>query len=302
MLISVITPTHNRAALLPRLYESLCAQTCQDFEWIVVDDGSTDNTSEMFSAGEDMKPSPALVYIRKENGGKHTAVNRGVKEAKGQLVMIADDDDLLPPNAIETIKTEWDNLQSQASSREALNHVGGIAGLDINKQTGGVIGCGLSQEHILCNAMDIRYKYHVTGDLKEVFRTDVLREFPFPEIKGEKFCPEQLVWFRIAQKYSLYYINKPIYIAEYQPDGLTTSITRARMRSPRASMLTYVELTTYHVPFMVKVKAAINYWRFWYCRRTDTIVPPLACRWNWLKSLGWGMHRRDILSSSPVEK
>lgn len=288
MLISVITPSYNRAALLPRLYKSLCDQTCQDFEWIVVDDGSTDNTKDvMASLTSDNSMAFPIRYIRKENGGKHTAVNRGVKEAKGQLVMIADDDDLLPSVAIDIIKKSWADVDPQPS-------VGGIAGLDINKRTGGIIGSGLPEEHILCNAIDVRYKYHVTGDLKEVFRTDVLREFPFPEINGEKFCPEQLVWFRIAQKYSLFYINKPIYIAEYQTDGLTASITRARMRSPRASMLTYAELTTYRVPFMVKVKAAINYWRFWYCRRPDTVIPPIRHRWYWLKPLGWGMHRRDI--------
>ena len=203
--------------------------------------------------------------------------------------MIADDDDLLPPDAIDIIRHSWVKIEFQAS-------VGGIAGLDVNKRTGEIIGSGLPKEHILCNAMDIRYRYHVTGDLKEVFRTDVLKDFPFPEIAGEMFCPEQLVWFRIAQKYSLYYINRPIYIAEYQSDGITAGITRARMKSPRASMLTYAELTTCRVPFAVKVKAAINYWRFWYCRRADTLVPPIARRWYGLRPVGWMMHRRDTLT------
>ena len=286
-LLTILTPTYNRASLLPRLYKSLCAQTCRDFEWIVVDDGSTDNTQEVVSSFKvENGDSFPITYIRKKNGGKHTALNRGVRAAQGSLIMIADDDDLLPPDAIDIIKHSWADVESQA-------YIGGIAGLDVNKRTGEIIGSGLPKEHILCNAMDIRYRYHVTGDLKEVFRTDVLKDFPFPEIAGEMFCPEQLVWFRIAQKYSLYYINKPIYIAEYQPDGITSGITRARMQSPRASMLTYAELTTCRVPFAVKVKAAINYWRFWYCRRADTVVPPIACRWYGLRPVGWMMHRRD---------
>lgn len=286
-LLTILTPTYNRASLLPRLYKSLCAQTCRDFEWIVVDDGSTDNTQEVVSSFKvENGDSFPITYIRKKNGGKHTALNRGVRAAQGSLIMIADDDDLLPPDAIDIIRHSWAKIEFQAS-------VGGIAGLDVNKRTGEIIGSGLPKEHILCNAMDIRYRYHVTGDLKEVFRTDVLKDFPFPEIAGEMFCPEQLVWFRIAQKYSLYYINKPIYIAEYQPDGITSGITRARMQSPRASMLTYAELTTCRVPFAVKVKAAINYWRFWYCRRADTVVPPIACRWYGLRPVGWMMHRRD---------
>ena len=286
-LLTILTPTYNRASLLPRLYKSLCAQTCRDFEWIVVDDGSTDNTQEVVSSFKvENGDSFPITYIRKKNGGKHTALNRGVRAAQGSLIMIADDDDLLPPDAIDIIRHSWAKIEFQAS-------VGGIAGLDVNKRTGEIIGSGLPKEHILCNAMDIRYRYHVTGDLKEVFRTDVLKDFPFPEIAGEMFCPEQLVWFRIAQKYSLYYINKSIYIAEYQSDGITSGITRARMQSPRASMLTYAELTTCRVPFAVKVKAAINYWRFWYCRRADTLVPPIARRWYGLRPVGWMMHRRD---------
>ena len=285
--ISIITPTHNRATLLPRLFQSLKTQTDKDLEWIVVDDGSTDNTEEVVSSFKvENGDSFPICYIRKGNGGKHTALNRGVRAAQGSLIMIADDDDLLPPDAIDIIRHSWAKIEFQAS-------VGGIAGLDVSKRTGEIIGSGLPKEHILCNAMDIRYRYHVTGDLKEVFRTDVLKDFPFPEIAGEMFCPEQLVWFRIAQKYSLYYINKPIYIAEYQSDGITAGITRARMQSPRASMLTYAELTTCRVPFAVKVKAAINYWRFWYCRRADTLVPPIARRWYGLRPVGWIMHRRD---------
>ena len=286
-LLTILTPTYNRTSLLPRLYKSLCAQTCRDFEWIVVDDGSTDNTQEVVSSFKvENGDSFPITYIRKKNGGKHTALNRGVRAAQGSLIMIADDDDLLPPDAIDIIRHSWVKIEFQAS-------VGGIAGLDVNKRTGEIIGSGLPKEHILCNAMDIRYRYHVTGDLKEVFRTDVLKDFPFPEIAGEMFCPEQLVWFRIAQKYSLYYINRSIYIAEYQSDGITSGITRARMQSPRASMLTYAELTTCRVPFAVKVKAAINYWRFWYCRRADTLVPPIARRWYGLRPVGWMMHRRD---------
>lgn len=156
-----------------------------------------------------------------------------------------------------------------------------------------VIGSGLPCERVDANAIDIRYRYHVTGDMKEVFRTDVLREFPFPEFHGERFCPEQLVWFRIAHRYKLRYVNKPIYIAEYQPDGITAGITRARMKSPSASMLTYAELAECPVPFMARVKAAINFWRFWYCRTATSVVPRIAPLWHCLRPVGWVMHRRD---------
>lgn len=285
--ITILTPTYNRASLLPRLFDSLLRQTNKDFEWIVVDDGSTDDTREVVAnLKEKCGGAFPMGYVYKANGGKHMAINIGAERARGELLFIADSDDLLTDDALETVANSWHDISDDKS-------FAGIAGLDIAMDTRQVIGSGLPQEHIDCNAIDIRYRHHVTGDMKEVFRTEVLREFPFPEFAGERFCPEQLVWFRMARRYRLRYINKPIYIADYQPDGITAGITRARMRNPSASMLTYAELTECPVPFLVKVKAAINFWRFWHCRTATSVVPRVALRWHWLRPLGWMMHVRD---------
>ena len=285
--ITILTPTYNRASLLPRLFDSLLCQTNKDFEWIVVDDGSTDDTREVVAnLKEKCGGAFPMGYVYKANGGKHMAINIGAERARGELLFIADSDDLLTDDALETVENSWHDISDDKS-------FAGIAGLDIAMDTREVIGSGLPQEHIDCNAIDIRYRHHVTGDMKEVFRTEVLREFPFPEFAGERFCPEQLVWFRMARRYRLRYINKPIYIADYQPDGITAGITRARMRNPSASMLTYAELTECPVPFLVKVKAAINFWRFWHCRTATSVVPRVALRWHWLRPLGWMMHVRD---------
>lgn len=285
--ITILTPTYNRASLLPRLFDSLLRQTNKDFEWIVVDDGSTDDTREVVAnLKEKCGGAFPMGYVYKANGGKHMAINIGAERARGELLFIADSDDLLTDDALETVANSWHDISDDKS-------FAGIAGLDIAMDTREVIGSGLPQEHIDCNAIDIRYRHHVTGDMKEVFRTEVLREFPFPEFAGERFCPEQLVWFRMARRYRLRYINKPIYIADYQPDGITAGITRARMRNPSASMLTYAELTECPVPFLVKVKAAINFWRFWHCRTATSVEPRVALRWHWLRPLGWMMHVRD---------
>lgn len=285
--ITILTPTYNRASLLPRLFDSLLRQTSKDFEWIVVDDGSTDDTREVVAnLKEKCGGAFPMGYVYKANGGKHMAINIGAERARGELLFIADSDDLLTDDALETVANSWHDISDDKS-------FAGIAGLDIAMDTREVIGSGLPQEHIDCNAIDIRYRHHVTGDMKEVFRTEVLREFPFPEFAGERFCPEQLVWFRMARRYRLRYINKPIYIADYQPDGITAGITKARMRNPSASMLTYAELTECPVPFLVKVKAAINFWRFWHCRTATSVVPRVALRWHWLRPLGWMMHVRD---------
>ena len=224
-------------------------------------------------------------YYYLENGGKHKAINQGVKEAKGKLFFIVDSDDYLPTDALAIVAEEYAKVSNN-------NTVGGVAGLDCYED-GRIVGSGLPDDAIDCNAIDIRLKHHVKGDLKEVFRTDVLREFPFPEIPNERFCPEQVVWFRIAQKYKLHYFNKPVYIAEYQEQGLTANITSARMKSPIASMMCYQELNSYDVPFVQKAKAAINYWRFRLCSKQQTEIPKLPWRWNWVMPLGWLMHIND---------
>lgn len=286
MLITIFTPTYNRAHLLPKLFESLCKQTYRDFEWVIVDDGSMDDTGVVVNSQFMIHNSKFPVrYFCQENGGKHRAVNRGVKEAQGELFFIADSDDWLSEKALTIVAEEYAKIKDDRT-------VAGVAGLDCYDQ-GGIVGSGLPKDTIDCNAIDIRLKHHVTGDLKEVFRTSVLREFPFPEIEGERFCPEQLVWFRIAQKYKLHYFNQPVYIAEYQEQGITAGITKARMNSPVASMMCYQELNGYDVPLPQKMKAAINYWRFRLCSKGNKRIPHLPWWWNWVMPLGWLLHQND---------
>lgn len=288
MLITVFTPTYNREHLLSRLYKSLCEQKFTDFEWLIIDDGSRDKTEEMVKRLiNDNQHQFKIRYIYKDNRGKHTAVNLGTHKAKGDLFFIVDSDDVLSNNALEVVADKWQKVKDNPK-------IAGVVGLDYDRNTNQVIGSGLPQDTILCNAMEIRYQHHVTGDLKEVFRTSVLRQFPFPEIPEERFCPEQLCWFRIAQRFKLYYFNIPIYCVEYQSDGITSVITKARMKSPIASMMTYAELTTYDVPLKERIKAAINYWRFRFCKHTTTQFPHLTMLLNVFAPLGWLMHLRDL--------
>lgn len=283
MLITVFTPTYNRAHLLHRLYESLCKQSFNDFEWVIVDDGSNDDTEEIVKS-QFFNQNFTVRYYSQENGGKHRAVNRGVKEAKGELFFIADSDDILPSDALEIVAKQYGAIKND-------NSFAGVAGLD-GTFDGKVIGSGLPQDVIDDTSTNLRCKLGVTGDMKEVFRTDVLREFPFPEIKGEIFCPEDLIWNRIAKKYKLRNFNMIIYLAEYQNDGISAGITRARMNSPVASMMTYAELTQYDIPHIQKVKAAINYWRFRLCSHGKKDVK-IAFFWHLLAPFGLLMHLND---------
>ena len=284
-MITILTPTFNRAHLLPRLFESLTHQTDFNFEWLVIDDGSTDGTSDLF-AGKTFLSAPFPIrYYRQENGGKHRALNAGVKQAKGDFIFIADSDDWLLPQSVAIVG-------QHASAIADDNTFAGVAGLDIFDDER-IVGTGLPQDIIDCNAMDIRYRYHVDGDLKEVFKTTVLQEFPFPEIQDEKFCPEQLVWFRIAQKYKLRYFNTPIYVAEYQPNGITASIIRVRMLAPQATCMMYAEMLAYKIPFKEKIKAAINFWRFKVCAPSRVMITTLKGGWRWCYLIGMLLHWRD---------
>ena len=284
-MITILTPTFNRAHLLPRLFESLTHQTDFNFEWLVIDDGSTDGTSDLF-AGKTFLSAPFPIrYYRQENGGKHRALNAGVKQAKGDFIFIADSDDWLLPQSVAIVGQHTSAIADD-------NTFAGVAGLDVFDDER-IVGTGLPQDIIDCNAMDIRYRYHVDGDLKEVFKTTVLQEFPFPEIQDERFCPEQLVWFRIAQKYKLRYFNTPIYVAEYQPNGITASIIRVRMLAPQATCMMYAEMLAYKIPFKEKIKAAINFWRFKACTPSRVMITTLKGWWRWCYLIGMLLHWCD---------
>ena len=284
-LISVFTPTYNRASLLSRLYDTLILQTYKNFEWIIVDDGSKDNTKEVVNSFVAERKID-IHFVQQENGGKHRAINTGVSLAKGELFFILDSDDVLPENALELVTETFQPIKHDIS-------FAGVSGID-GTFDGCIIGSGLLDDSIDCNSVDIRYKYHVTGDMKEVFRTSVMKEFPFPNIEGEKFCPEALVWNRIAQKYKLRYFNKIIYKVEYQPEGLTSNIIKVRMKSPITSMMCYAEMLELNIPFKDKLKAVINYWRFRLCYSGSRNCPSLHGLWNVVAPLGWLMHLNDI--------
>lgn len=286
MLITVFSPTYNRAHLMPRLYDSLCKQTYLDFEWVIVDDGSKDNTEEVTERFIKEKKI-RIRYFKQENGGKHRAINRGVKEAKGELFLILDSDDTLLPNSLEMINKYYQQIKDDDS-------YAGVCGY-MAHHDGTIIGNGNNDAILNTTSIDLRYKYNVKGDMCEVFKTSVMRLFPFPEIEKERFCPEVLIWNRIATKYKIRVFHEVIYFRDYLEGGLTDKIIKIRMNSPIASMMTYAEMTKYkNVPFLEKCKSAINYWRFYLCTKQHSIKPKIATIWSLLFPVGFIMHLRDI--------
>lgn len=285
MLLTIFTPTYNRAYCLGVMYRSLCLQTSKDFEWLIVDDGSSDNTKDMVESwiSENIIN---IRYILQYNGGKHRAINRGVANAQGILFYIVDSDDYLPCHAVSNIRKHFEHIKNKSE-------FAGICGRR-SYAGGSFIGDQSDFGVLECSNFDFRYKYKHYGDMAEIFYTSVMKEFPFPEIDGEKFCPEALVWNRISTKYIIRYFCESIYVGEYLPDGLTAKITRIRMESPVASTMCYSEMTRCAaVPFVQKAKAAINYWRFRLCRK-DTRYPAISFVWLWAIIPGLFMHVNDL--------
>lgn len=250
-MITVFTPTYNRAHLLPKLYESLCKQTFKNFEWLIIDDGSSDNTTSIVDGF--IKENKIIIrYTKQPNGGKHRAINHGVQEAKGELFFIVDSDDSLTPDAIEWIHNESKNIVD--------DRFAGLSGLRIHPN-GNKIGGGDKFGIIETDAISIRDKYKVRGDLAEIYKTKVLKNYPFPDIEGEKFCSEGLVWGRIAERYIMRYVYHGIYVCEYLSNGLTDNSIKNRFNSPNYAMLAYSEMAR-HPKSSVKnrIKHKINFW------------------------------------------
>lgn len=229
MLITIFTPTYNRRQLIERLYQSLLSQTQKNFEWLVIDDGSTDNTENYFTdLLAKQQPFPTR-YIKQENGGKHRAINKGVQNANGELFFIVDSDDYLTEDAIEKINN-W--IGSLDGSKKWAG-VSGLRGFSKNKNVG-----QRNNRHHFVDAQNCeRRKYHLLGDKAEVYFTNVLRQYPFPEIPGENFISEEIVWNAIARDgYYIRWFNEIIYICSYLEGGLTKDNSKDK-NNPQGRLL-----------------------------------------------------------------
>lgn len=286
MKLTVFTPTYNRSHLLGRLYESLLRQNVAGFEWVVVDDGSTDSTLDLLEKwrGEDKL---ILRYTTQAHGGKHRAVNRGLDMARGDIFMIVDSDDWLLDGAIEKVLSRYEELKDPK-----------IVGFHFRnlRPDGSLIGDRLGGPELVTDNIEMRELMGISGDMVIILKTEDFRNsYRFPEYDGEFFVPEALVWNRISKTRKLLVIDDAIYVADYQPDGLSATIVENRRQSPRAVMTYYSELVhNRRLPFIRRVRAAINFWRFSKDEAFETspkaIVGP---SWIWLRPLGWVMKKRD---------
>jgi len=222
--ITVFTPAYNRAHTLPRTYESLCQQDCKEFIWLIVDDGSSDNTAELVKEWQSKDNGFEIRYIYKENGGMHTAHNVAYENIDTELNVCIDSDDRLAENAVKKILEKWNEVKDLGYA--------GLIGLDADLD-GNLIGKGFdagSKETTLTGY----YAVGGFGDKKLVYRTDIIKKYPpYPVFEGEKYVALAYKYRLIDQDYKLAVLNEVLCNVEYQADGHSTGMWKEYVRSPK---------------------------------------------------------------------
>ncbi|OUP02974.1 glycosyltransferase [Anaerofilum sp. An201] len=223
--LTIFTPAYNRAHTLARTYESLRRQDCKDFVWLIVDDGSTDETADRVKAWQSQETEFEIRYLYKENGGMHTAHNAAYEVIDTELNVCIDSDDCLAEGAVRKIKAAWEKVREKGYA--------GLIGLDADMDTGKIIGTGFPP-NLADTTLGGYYAGGGAGDKKLVYRTDVINSVPtYPVFEGEKYVGLVYKYTLIDQKYKLAVLDEVLCEVEYQPDGSTGTMFRQYLNNPK---------------------------------------------------------------------
>lgn len=223
-LLTVFTPAYNRVHTLPRTYKSLKNQTCKDFVWLIVDDGSSDNTAQLVKEWQNIDNGFEIEYIYKENGGMHTAHNTAYENIKTELNVCVDSDDAMPSDAVEKILNTWLKVKDKGYA--------GIIGLDSDFD-GNLIGKGFP-ENLTETTLSGYYSAGGKGDKKLIYRTDVMNKYPpYPVFEGEKYVSLSYKYLLCDQEYKLFVLNEVLCLVEYQQDGSSLNMWKQYRRNPK---------------------------------------------------------------------
>ncbi len=297
---TVFTPSYNRAHCLHRVYESLQAQTFRNFEWLIVDDGSTDNTQELieqWQAGADFP----IHYIYQENAGKHMAFNRGVQEARGEFFLTLDSDDACVPEALERFKYHWDLIPDEL--KEKFSAVTALC----KDQYGKLVGNSFPFDPTDSDSLEIHYRFKVKGEKWGFQRTDVLRRVPMPEDIKREYIPEGFLWSTIARAYKTRYVNEPLRIYWSEGTSMVHGQDKGRNALGRrlyARKILCTELDWFKWDPLAFFRTAANYSRFSFHLRVGLSqqckdIEPWFAKFIWVFSLfpGYVVFLRDRFST-----
>lgn len=251
--LTVFTPAYNRADLLPRCFEAMKRQTNKEFIWMIIDDGSTDNTRELVEGWMAQPLDFEIVYYYKENGGLHTTYNEAISHIETELSMCIDSDDFMPDDAVQKVLKCWEEKGS--------DRVAGIVGLDYDLD-GKVIGDPLPDQPTV-NLIDLlvgRYKLN-NGDRTNVVRTELYKKFaPMKVFPGEKNFNPHYMHLQISMEYDFLVLNENLRFVEYQPGGMSNSMYRQYRSSPRSFAETRkLYLSFPNTGFRFRMRQCIHY-------------------------------------------
>lgn len=249
--LTVFTPTYNRAYILKQCYDSLCRQTCKDFVWLIVDDGSSDNTKELVDSWLKKDNGFKIRYTYKENGGMHTAHNKAYELIDTELNVCIDSDDYMTDNAVEIIINEWKKNKSE--------DLAGLIGLDAF-ENGQIIGDEFPDDLYFTTLYNFYYKLKKKGDKKIVYRSELSKLYPYPVFEGEKYVGLAYKYYKLDQKYKLKTLNKVLCIVEYMEDGSSKNMMTQYRKNPKGFAFFRKEnMKNPNASFIYKLKENIHY-------------------------------------------
>jgi glycosyltransferase involved in cell wall biosynthesis len=277
--LTVFTPAYNRAHTIGRTYESLCRQTCKDFEWLVVDDGSTDDTRQLVEGWITENKIP-IRYIYQENQGMHGAHNTAYKNITTELNTCIDSDDWMPDDAVELIVNFWE--------RNRADYYAGIIGLDYSN-AGELIGTEFPN-NLRDSTLSDFYEHGGSGDKKLVLRTDVVKKYPeYPRFGNERYLGLNYLYLLIDQDYTYLLLNKPLVIVDYQIDGSSFGMYRQYWNNPLGFMFLRKEHLRLNKSFMSRLRYCTHYVS--HCIRANRISDLFSnpCPWITVITLPFGI-------------
>ena len=256
LLLTYFTPTYNREKLLPKLYESLLSQTNKNFIWLIIDDGSKDNTESLINKWKS-EQKINIEYIKKENGGKHTAIDLSNQLCTTEYISCIDSDDYITPNCTEVLYDCFDELSKNTS---AVGLVGrrDLIGFEDHKIT------AWPQNKSFLYFHELSEKYNFNYDTILVFKTSIIKQYSFPVFADERFVTECVFYNKFMFDYTLMAIEDYVYIGEYQPDGYTSMGMNLFLKNPKGYLCFLKQAVwlaiTRKLSFKQKLKKTMQYY------------------------------------------
>ena len=278
--LTVFTPTYNRAYILGRCYESMKRQTCKDFVWLIIDDGSTDNTKELVDGWISEGKVPIL-YHYQENQGMHGAHNTAYELIDTELNICVDSDDYLADDAVEKIVTFW--------KRYGSDKVSGIIALDA-RTDGSIIGTRLPERVRMATLFSIYNVYGVKGDKKLIYRSELTKKYPYPVFPGEKYVNLAYKYAMLDKEYELLIMNEVVCYVEYMDDGSTKNMLKQYLKNPKG--FAFWRKEAMKLPYgsmFYKFRQAVHYVSSSFISRNPAFIKESPCKLLTILAIPWGM-------------